>query len=431
MKKTMKSIIAATLALAMLLCSVPAFAAQPEDTVKWYLWKDTYKEYRYEGDLEEGVVEFYEDIPDYVYYTFNAEEGYYLFTTESDWLYMATPEEIKDGCFYGEEYADEYVGKVDGTGNYARLHYLEEGEHILGVTFGGGTGSYSSLAEYGGFTFEYCGKEVTDLSFGENTLELIDGCDVAYNEHSNEYERVPYAARLDDVTVTFSGGNTVKLDENRYDMYSENNLIEGENNVTFEFLGYEEDAEITLCSVSKFVESVELSNIEKHKDVKEYYDGSFDCYNDDFFFGETVTVTFTDGTKASCKIEPFGFNKIELPNGRKYHLGVSYEKEDIGTETALNIFVSLNYNCNIAVYECNVKQATAKENLDRLDSNIENGTYWEINTIKDSFREIFVFESVFELADNVYTFISSLVVNLTAVLEFVNAELDMFIEWAN
>lgn len=430
MKKTLKSIIATTLALVMLLCCVPAFAAEPAETVKWYWWEDNYNEYHYEGELEEGEVEFYEGIPDFIYYTFNAaEEGYYLFVTENDWLYMSLPEEIKDGCFYNEEYADEHIGRIDGTGDFASLHYLEAGEHILGVTFGNGTGSPSSLAEYGGFSFEYCGKEVVDLSFGENTLELITECDFAYNEHSQEYERVPYSARLDDVTVTFSSGNTVVLDKNKYDMYSESNLAKGKNTVTFEFLGYEETAEITVCNISQFVKSVEISNLEKHIDVKEYYDGTYEFYSD-YFIGETVIVTFTDGTKASCTIEPFGFNEIELPNGRKYHLNVSYEKEYDDAKAPMYIIVSLEYNCNIADYECNIKQATAKENLNLLDLIIENGTSWEINTIKNAFFEMFVFESVSEFAGNINSFLSLLVANLTVILEFVNAELDLFIDWA-
>lgn len=429
MKKTLKSIIAATLVLVILLCSVPVFAAEHSETIKWYgTWSQS-DEYYYEGELQQDKVEFDEDIPNSIYYTFSAsEDGYYLLTRENGWLAFFEPEEIRTDGYYGEKYCDVDIGIISENGYFADLFYLEEGEHIFGVTYGEGTASPTSLAECGGFSFEYCGKEVTDLGFGENTLELIADCDVLYNEHSSEYERVPYAARLDDVTVTFSGGNTVKLDENRYDMYSENELIEGENTVTFEFLGYEEDAEITLCPVSQFIKSVEIGNIEKHTEVKEFYDGSFEYYNDGFI-DEKVTVTFTDGTKTSCTIEPFGFNEIELPNGRKYHLGVSYEKEDNNAETSLYIFVLLEYNCNIAVYECDVKQATTKENLDLLDSNIENSTYWEINNIKDLFYETFVFESVFELADNINTFISSLIINLTVILEFVNAELDLFIEW--
>lgn len=430
MKKTMKSIIAATLALVMLFCSVPAFAAGADETVKWYWWEDNYHEYHYEGELEEGAVEFRADIPDHIYYTFEAkEEGYYLFAAENSWLYMAAPEEIKDGCFYGEEYADEHIGEIAETDDFASLYYLEAGEHIFGVTYGEGTGSPSTLAECGGFSFEYCGKEVTDLSFGENSLEnLVIGLDIVYDEHSSAENEVPYGAFIDDVTVTFSSGKSIIISDNGYAVTAQSNIKEGSNNVRIKFLDYEEDAVITVCPVSHFIKSVELSNVEKYMDVKVYYDGTREYYGD-YFIGETVTVTFTDGTKKTCEIDPFGFTKIEFPNGREYYLDASYESvNDDGT--SLNIVVSLNYRCDIAGYECNVEQASAKENFELLKYNIEHGTYWEISNIRYAFFDVFEFDSIFEFINNVNIFISTFIANSNIILDYVNGELDAFIKSA-
>ena len=423
MEKTMKSIIAATLALVMLLCSVPAFAAGADETVKWYWWEDNYHEYHYEGVLEEGTVEFGKDTPEYIYYTFDAqEEGYYLMTEENEWLGAIMPEEIKNGSFYGEIYCDEHIGKIAETGDFASLWYLEEGEHIIGFYLGGGTGSPSTLAECGGFSFEYCGKEVSDLTFDENSLEgLVLNCDLRINEHSgreNEY----YMADIDGVTVTFSGGKTVTVDDNGYYVYPQDKIKEGANELEVELLGYKEDITVTAYPLSHFISSAQLVNVENHTDIKMFYDYGYECDGD--FSGETVTVTFADGTKKNYALDEFGGADITLDNGREYYIDVYYSFD----LNECDLYISFGYYETLCKYECNVEQASVKENLEWLKFNVEHGTYWERSRIKYAFFDIFESDSAFELMNNINDFIAIFIGNAAAILDYVNGEFDVFIK---
>lgn len=423
MKKTMKSIIAATLALVMLLCSVPAFAAEPAETVKWYWWEDNYHEYHYEGELKEGTVEFDKDTPEFIYYTFEAqEEGYYLMSLENEWLGAIMPEEIKNGCFYGEIYSDEHIGKIAGTDSFATLWHVEKGEYIIGFFVGGGTGSPSTIAECGGFSIEYCGKEVTDLSFEESSLEnLILDCDLRFDEYSGK-ENAYYMFDIDGVEITFDAGKVVAVDDNGYSLISKNTIKEGTNDFTVTFLGYEEDISVTAYDLAHFVKSAELSNPEKYTDIKMFYNGDYQ-YNDDFS-GETVMITLADDSKITCELDEFGYAKITLDNGREYFIDVYYSFN----WTECDLYISFDYyGDTLGKYECNVEQASVKENSEALKNNIEHGTYWEISRIKYAICDIFESASALELMDSINDFISIFIGNATAILGYVSSELVMFL----
>ncbi|MBQ3045941.1 MAG: hypothetical protein IJD49_08325 [Clostridia bacterium] len=422
MKKTMKSIIAATLALVMLLCSVPAFAAGADETVKWYWWEDNYHEYHYEGVLEEGTVEFGKDTPEYIYYTFDAqEEGYYLMTEENEWLGAIMPEEIKNGSFYGEIYCDEHIGKIAETGDFASLWYLEEGEHIIGFYLGGGTGSPSTLAECGGFSLEYCGKEITDLEFDENSLDgLVIDYDLCFNEHSGREDEY-HMSDVDGVTVTFSGGKSITVDDNGYYVYPQGEIKEGVNEFEVDFLGYKENITVIAYSLSHYIKSAELNNVEKYTDIKMLYDCNYE-YNGDFS-GETVTVTFADGTKKNYVLDEFNGAEIKLDNGRKYYIDVYYTFN----LTECDLHISFGFYETLCKYECNVEQASFKENLEWFKFNIEHGTYWNVRNIREAFNNIFDVDSPFELINNIAVFADVLIVNTSVILDFVSTELGMLI----
>ncbi|MBQ7122547.1 MAG: hypothetical protein IJO03_09830 [Clostridia bacterium] len=429
MKKTMKSIIAATLALVMLLCSVPAFAALPEETVKWYDTWTISNKYHYAGELKEGETRFDKDIPDSVYYTFDvSEEGFYMLTRENGWLAFFEPEEIKDDGYYGEKYGDVDIGIIKETGLFADLYYLEEGQHIFGVTYGEGTASPTSLAECGGFSFEYCGKEVVDLEFDEYALDdyIIDS--IRWDEYSGVESGYSYYLYMNGVTLVFETGKKVTVGRTAFSLISQEALKEGKNDFTIRFLDYKEDITINAYPLSHFIESAELSNVEKNLDVMFYYDGSAK-YNE-YFEGEYITVTFTDGTKKKCLINEYNYAEIEFDNGRVYDIDVGYaSKFDDPKNPECFVYIQFSNDDIIGWYECNVKTASLKENIEWLRYNIDRGTYWEIERIKNAFIEIFLFDSALELMNNINDFVSVFIGNATEILDCVNEEIDAFAEY--
>jgi len=427
MKKTLKSIIAATLALAMLLCSVPAFAAEEGETVKWYgTWSHT-DEYYYEGELEEGETKFDENIPDSVYYTFNAEEeGYYVLTRENGWLAFFEPAEIKEDGFYGEKYSDVNIGIMSETGHFADMFYLEEGEHIFGVTYGEGTASPTSLAECGGFSFEYFGKEVVDLEFDEYALNDYIINSIRWDEYSDVESGYPYYLYMSGVSVIFETEKTVTVDRNAFSLVSQEELKEGANDFTIRFLDYEENVTITAYPLSHFIESAELSNVEKNLDVMFYYDGSFK--HSENFEGEYVTVTFTDGTKKEYVINEFNSAEIEFDNGRIYTVDVGYaSKFDDPKNPECSIYIQFSYEDIIGNYECNAEMVSYRENLKWFINNVELNTKWQIKNIKYAFENLLMSASPLEFIDNVSIFVSELSVNLNVIIENLTEEIDMFL----
>jgi len=428
MKKTLKSIVAAILALVVLLCSMPAFAAEEGETVKWYGTCSRSDEYYCAGELEEGKVEFNEDIPDSIFYTFDAaEEGYYLLTRENGWLAFFEPQEIKSDGYYGEKYGEVNIGIISETGHFADLYYLEEGEHIFGVTYGEGTASPSSLAECGGFSFGYCGKEVVDLGFDEYALNdyIIDT--IRWDEYSGVESGYPYYLYMSGVSVIFEPEKTVTVDRNAFSLVSQEELKEGANNFTIRFLGYEENVTITAYPLSHFIESAELSNVEKNLDVMFYYDGSFKP--SEIFEGEHVTVTFTDGTKKECVIDVYNSAEIEFDNGRIYTIDVGYASNfDDPKNPGCSIYIQFSYEDIIGNYVCNVKQVSDKENLEWLMDKIELNTKWEIENIKHAFNDIFMSSSPIEFFDNINVFVSVFIINLSDILDNISTELDMFLK---
>lgn len=426
MKKTFKSIIAASLALVMLLCSVPAFAAEHSETVKWYETWSRSDEYYYEGELQEGTVEFDEDIPDSVYYTFKAsKEGYYMLTRENGWLAFFEPTEIKTDGYYGEKYCDVDIGIISENGYFADLFYLEEGEHIFGVTYGEGTASPTSLAECGGFSFEYCGKEVVDLAFDEYALDDYIIHSIRWDEYSGVENAYSYYLYMDGVTIIFDSGKSVSVDRDSYSIISQEKLKEGANDFTIRFLDYEEDVTITAYPLSHFIEYAELSNAEDIN-VEFYYDGSYKgC---DSFEGEYVTVTFADGTKKECLVNEYNSTEIEFDNGRVYDIDVGYATRfDDPKNPECIVYIQFSYEDVIGSYKCNAETVSYRENLDWFIDNVKEGTKWQFKDIGSAFEKVMMSASVFEFADNISMFVSELVINMNSIIENVSEETEMFL----
>ena len=278
MMKKMKSVTAFVLACVMMFCAFPAFAAEADETVRWY-YSENYIEYTYAGELKEGQnsVEAYDN--DIIYCNFKAEKaGYYLFFNENTYVDEDVFTGIENGRVKDVRQDGEWIGFFGDYGGSGSFYYLEPGEVFIGFYLVGGTGFPVSL-DFGEITVTYCG-EVTDMIFAENSFDVIPNTsDVwgwdPYNDVYNADEDIyTYAVDVKDVHVGFSSGKTIEMGERAYKIITDESLdVAGNHNAKICFLGYEEDIVINAHPVSDYIKSVDVKNAEKSAVVKEYYNG--------------------------------------------------------------------------------------------------------------------------------------------------------------
>lgn len=412
MKKTLKSILAVTLALILSFGTLTAFA-ETSETLEWYFeYDEVTLEYEFFGELTEGVNEISTDSDvNSRYYTMDTKAGYYLFSkgdySQENFIWnVITPEEIRDGIAYNAEDTILDWWEPVSEDSEEELGYFiykfDAGETIIGVDVITVPGS-----EAPELTIEYLGECITDFDVKEK--EFVLGYDVYIDSEG---------WISSDLTLSFSGGKTIDA-KNVGLEFTCGEIVEGENTLTFEIDGFEKDFIVTVNSVDHYIKSAELSNAEKYSKLYIDYNGEYWYYpvND-----EVVTVTFTDSTQKDVFIND-GFGYVEFPNGKEYPVFV-YIDCDYDDNCYLYIV-----SCEKVInkYEGEITKYNFIENGDILADNNKyefeeflNDLYWGLNeafmynTIADIFNSLFgtSFDTLIGISDlfndlfrNIMTFI--------------------------
>lgn len=395
MKKTLKRILCVLIVTVMAISPTSAFAFQSDGT-----------EYVYGGELTEGMNYFFEnttweeryDEIDF-YCTFTAEfDGYYGFGFGHMHCYIEGDVYADDGTGTKQEYEHQYYD--DEYYHETRLYYLTAGEYY----FAGKSDSKIDTHLY----FESLGEEMTAVSFDR---ELMYGYD--FFEVCDDDNGVYTETRTD---IVFSSGESFTIGRPRISGKLESDFKEGKNNITFEFLDKSLPSIATIYKVSHFVADAEISNVEKYLDcVAVYYNGCDYVFPD----GETLTVTFTDGTTNSSKINPSWYGDYVLfPNGEGYYCDIYFDFYGLNN---VDLVISFD-EAEVKRYECKIKRATVAENAELFIENCK--TYIEessdifdyaiesfdrnniLESTKNSFEyAIMAFLRLFEIQIDIYDFI--------------------------
>lgn len=343
-KKTISTVLAIIIAFSS---AVTVFAAEDNNP------ELNGTEYRYYGELTEGWTEVCEDgwdIKDiYAYYTFNASsDGYYVFSYGTPHTSMwAGVYNVESGCT-----EPDYVETVYDYFAVDKIYYLEKGKYNFVVDI------YSSAEEVNIYS-EFLGEEITDITF--NYDQLLD-YDLFWwgSEGNRSFES--YA----DATITFSSGKTYEFSNGVLEGTADSEPVDGKNNVRVDFLDKKIASTVTVYPVSYFVSDVELSNAEH------YLENAVEFYNDlekKYPYGETVTVTFTDGTTQTVEYSTFQ-KYITLPNGQDYEFDIYYyTNSSFFSRNTYQMKICLGYNCVMREYEVNGIKATFIENIKLMQEN--------------------------------------------------------------
>lgn len=339
-KKILSLILSAVLALS---ASITAFSTE---SVAEFLGD----EYTYAGELSEGWNIVCEKVAGkyvYAYYSVKVEnDGYYKVVYGDDTNSMSAYIllDISDNYkkIHGEDlFWNEYT--------YKSVYHLEKGEYILVVDV------YSALYSAEVY-FEYMGESITDISFDHE--QILDYDFDYYNDgHFNSYA---------DATITFSSGKTVEYTDGMLSGKMKSDYVDGKNEVIISFIDKEYPSTATVYPASHYISDVELSNAEYYmENTIEYY-----CDIDAVYpYGETVTVTFTDGTTLTEEFD--GMIYITLPNGQNYELNIDFYFVPTKNRQKCCMEICLEY-ITLKEYWFSGKKVSLGENLDKLkESNSE------------------------------------------------------------
>lgn len=320
MKKS-KKFAAIVLCIAMLLgmSSICAGAINVGDTITHEFTLDDGEirtaEYTYEGTFDVGenlIEERYDDQA-------------FVFTVEQSGFYFV--DSINCACTVSKEYSNgvakefsRYEWYFDSDGNFGELHYLEEGE-VAFFIFAVGDTSHVEL------NIDYCG-EVFEVNFTNKVDFYINEYDVSvYNGNKIDVDFIEYE-------VLFTSGETYKNDKETVDTLILNEeLKDGENTLTLNILDrYEEEFIFNIYPIDRFVESIEIENVEEYCVMTVFYNELFDSKS----LGETpvdVTVEYTDGSEETISYyinshEDIFNAYITLPNGNEYYIYDTINEED-------------------------------------------------------------------------------------------------------
>lgn len=351
MNNIFKRFLASVLALAMILgCMTVSFAA--EETIEWNVYgidedAEHWVTYPWLGDLSSGETKGGKDSPDFIVesyaYGFTAEsEGFYRFTL-SDLTYT-----INNGVFFSESFVD---GKAYGMITEWEFYQRQEGETDFIVYLPSGKiAVLLQCIEELTVTYEFLGKEVSDLVLDEKCLTGILGSDFySGSDYSYGYD---FCGEL-----FFDSGKSYKFTDSYFCF--EEKLVKNENTVTFKLLGFEKQATLTVVEPKDVIAKLEPVNLEDDLFVTEYYNGYISA--DDI--GEAqLKITYADGTEETVDFDG-GDAVVTLPNGRRYGIGISFEIEAL---TAELYFAEELYE----TYDLEIKPASFEENVEKLG--IEN-----------------------------------------------------------
>ncbi|MBQ7122295.1 MAG: hypothetical protein IJO03_08565 [Clostridia bacterium] len=366
MKRNFKAIIAAMLAAIMAFTGLTAFAENSTPSeLEWDFYGNTYY-YDYAGELELGENEIDNSTSDYLWYTFDVQTaGFYYISydcSNSD-IWIGIPEKYENGKAYNEA-SHIYHGADDIDGI---ICYFESGENVAAFDI-------YDIEEDSTINVEFYGEEITSVTVSDS---LILNYDIYEGEDENRY----YVDA--EATVEFSSGKTAT----KYELYciADKKIVTGTNTLKEYILGKEYEVTIDVCEVSDFIEGAEVSNIENYLTVTEYYDG----YNYNEPYGETLTVTFKDGTKGEVCLNDDEY--LTLPNGKKVWCYTDVEIE--GDTAVLTAYVA---GTAVASYDCTIVPASTDENIDNLKSSNAHNLHMVSRYIRQALITVLECDSVDE-----------------------------------
>lgn len=360
MKNAVKKIFCAVLALVMVLGSVPAFAAEIGDTVKWVFYDPNdniyLRDFFYAGTLQEGENELLYNVggTGRQHYEFEAKNtGYYVYSSSDPEVYFGKPD--SEGKINSIDAPGEYMEK---NGSYCTLIYLTEGTYIIGIEF------WDTKEEK--LTVKFAGSEIVDLDYNQSDFDnRIINDDIHITELENKFKYFIYSEHT---TITFSNGN--KLDD--YSVHltftADGKPTDGINNGKVSLMNYEEDGHSSIYYIDHIIESIELENMEDYLVAYEWYNGryTFPDYNDE------ITVNYSDGTS-----ETFVYGYDE-ENGEKRYVTVLDGEEFLlisHSELALTFSVRVAQHTFIELKCEEIIKTSISENKTYLKNNLE----WKYN----------------------------------------------------
>lgn len=389
MKKTLRNAIAMLLALVIACGSVTAFAQTPGD-IEWYFGDGEPWIYSCAGELTVGEDAVLPPVSEEknLYLTLKIEEsGYYKITVDSD-IWFGIPVDCVDGAYEGAMDSMAYIDTVS-----PRYYYLEAGETVIGF----------DLYEDKGITVraDYVG-DITDIEVDESRFENLL---LGYNLY--EGDEGAYIIDVDVAEVSFSSGDELTLAWASVYVYAENGLVKGENAVEIGLWGipYREEATVSVIEITDIIESVEFSGLEKYSYLTEYYNGSIYAPRME---GETVTVTYTDGTTETLN-DFSGYAYLERCG---YPVETVYEEVD--GEWIIAVCVA---GRNMLEEECVFESATLAENLLEYKDNVFDGIQYIISWASDYLDDIFTASSLGEAIDSLINAVKYIISDVIYVFE--------------
>ncbi len=361
-----KKLLSLILSAAIIVCSfTTAFATDGILEIGGY-------EYIYRGELSYGWTEVCErpsfsteDL--YIYYTFNApEDGYYLFGYGTPHTSMwAGITDINTGTEPDYEETIRYYYAVN------KIYYLEKGSYNFVIDI-------YSTAEGVNIQSEFLGKDIIDISFDYE--QLLD-YDLYWYGSEENYSFVSYA----DATISFSSGKSYSFSDGILEGVRNSEPVEGKNDVTVYFLDKEISTFVTVYPVTHFISDAEISNVEH------YLENGVEYYNyleKEYPYGETITVTFTDGTKQTVEYKT-SREWVTLPNGQEYEIYVVYDTEyGYFNRNTYHLQIRVGYDCVIKSYDINNSKATFIENIKALHEDNKEPLNEFSENIKPMFKSL-------------------------------------------
>lgn len=328
MKKTAKTLIAVILAAVIAMGSMSAFAA--EEKIVWDFYGDEY-EYTFKHQLAEGVNSLSMEGDDlFLCYEFEAEkDGYYFFNCNwEDLCDIEIAEKNSTGRYNADDCVDSmnvyFYNEEDELSDFDNyLFFLEEGTYVVA------TDKYNESVETAAIGIEYAGEKLTGFDFeGGVKHNLIPDYNFYISEWESDDEFITYGFTPAKTKLTFDSGKTYDIFLYDLEFESELEIIEGEYEITVEFLGETFEKRIRVFDITHDVKSIEVKNFDKYNTVTEYYDG---CLEYDLT-GLEYVIEFADGEKETIVSEGYGMTGIDLQNGNPAYifLGYGYEKDENG-----------------------------------------------------------------------------------------------------
>ncbi len=407
MKKAIRVITAVILAMIIATGSVSAFASS--ETVVLDFAGEKF-EYFYGGKLTEGEnnLDFSGDEL-YLYYEFEAEkDGYYVIETDP-WhiLWFACAKKTASGRYDDDNLAD-----------YSNLVYSETEENLFYFEKGTYTVFADKNEEINEKTtvgIEYAGAELTAVDFdGGVKYGLIYDLDI-YCEYDEDIGKYLGIFNSGNATLSFDSGKTYGLELGYLWFESESGITEGENTITFDFVGKPFEKTILVENIDKHIKSVEVTNFDEFDTVEVYYDGCLNDYDVDFT-GLEMVVEFINGEKETVVVDSY-YTMVKLPNGNPMpiELYCSYDTDDNGN-VVFSVWIADTYFTDLVVLPVEAVETSTFENMEHLSEENTNVIIGKTDEIFLNYINILLGESTDEifselkvLFENYLTFIPDIV----------------------